>query len=237
MRAFFALLALVNLALLMTFSSGGPADDAGDYVDLRRDAQELLLISELPLAERPGPRTTLSRSSIPDEVRVVPDRAAVNAPPVATRSCYRLEGFPDPQALKAAKSRLRTLGVRLKNSGEASFERRRYWVVLPRFRSREHAAPVMARLRAAGISDFYFVPGGEDKNTLSLGLFSTAEAAQRRMAQLAPLKLKVHTREVVSPAKRYFLDVTWEKSPAALVQGLRLPEAHEVRVQGCPASQ
>lgn len=216
MRLLFLLLLLANLALAVGVMRGEP-DSAGVQIapgPAATGTAPLLLVSELPLADRPGKRSALAASAVPEEVQVLTDTP--DPAPGTPQGCYRLEGIPDATALAAVRSRVEAAGGHVGSSGEVTAEKRRYWVLLPPFRSRVQAEPMMKRLRAAGVKDFYFITAGENRNTISLGLFSTAEAARRRVQQLAPLKLKLDVREVVSSSRSLSLEVTWEKSPAAL---------------------
>lgn len=217
MRALFALLVLLNLIFFLASSQDTSQPGSTEAQKRSQETPALLLISELPLSERPGKRPTLSADGLPDEIQVVPDNTGKREPvPVTTQNCYRFEAFPDEKALAIAKAHLREVGARLGASGVMSVEKRRYWVVLPRFNSRAQAEPVMRRLREAGVRDFYFISAGENRNTISLGLFSSADAAQRRVQELAPLRLKVDIREVFSASRAWYLEVGWEQSPGEL---------------------
>ncbi|MGE0082593.1 MAG: SPOR domain-containing protein [Thiohalomonadaceae bacterium] len=222
MRALFALLVLANLAFFLAYPRDTSLPDETDAQTVSTEKQQLVLIAEIPLADRPGKRTVLAADGVPEEVQATPEDANRVELPAVAQSCYRIEGIPDEKALAAVKSRLQAAGAHLGESGEMTTEKRRYWVVLPRFRSRAQAEPVMDRLRKAGVRDFYFVSSGENRNTISLGLFSSPEAARKRVQELAPLKLKVHTREVVSSSSTLFLEVGWEQSLAELEKAARL---------------
>ncbi|MCK9530117.1 MAG: SPOR domain-containing protein [Gammaproteobacteria bacterium] len=228
MRLFFAFLVLANLVLAFfgtdaSRSAAPSADRGGDT--------GLTLIKELSPAERPRPRMAVTTADLPEDVRTAADESSTSVMPGL---CHRIEGLTDAQALAAAKSRLIALGADVRRSGQVALEKRRYWVVLPRFRSRQQAESVMARLRAAGIKDFYFVASGEDKNTISLGLFSTPEAAQRRATQLGSLKLRTQTREVISHGRGFYLDVDTDEDLPVLREALRPLGVPELQIRACP---
>jgi hypothetical protein len=235
MRRFFLLLILANIGLLTVLDSTPTATPAP--VDPPEAVQGLTLVSELSPQQPLDPRPVMPHASVPEAVRMAVQAPPANLGPTRAGACYRIEGLRDAKALEQVNRHLAAEGVDVRASGKADFERRRYWVVLPPFRSREQAAPVMARLRAAGIKDFYFVPNGENKNTLSLGLFSTPEAARRRVAQLSSLKLTLHTREVISPGRRFYLEVTWSKPGQALSKLLQSAATPELRIRSCNDAQ
>lgn len=228
MRLLFMFLVLANLVLLVFFGTdaSGPATPSADPGGDRA----LTLIAELSPAEHLEPRTVVTTADLPEGVRSGENEAPT---PVSPGMCHRIEGLADAKALAAVKNRLTALGAEVLGSGEMALEKRRYWVVLPRFRSRQQAEPVMARLRAAGIKDYYFVATGEDKNTISLGLFSTPGAAQRRVAQLGPLKLKTQTREVISQGSGFYVDVDGQEK-STLREALRAMGGPELPIRRCP---
>lgn len=125
-----------------------------------------------------------------DDVKIV----AVMSPAAAERSaeharntvqalagspCVEFSGIPGNDAGRAREA-FATLQL-----GERLSERRidditRYWVYMPPARDRRSAEANMAQLRRQGVSDMSIRPD----NAISLGVFSTEEAARRFAAAL-----------------------------------------------------
>lgn len=125
-----------------------------------------------------------------DEVRIV----AVTPPLMAARkaeetrqavqnltgaACVEFSGVAGPDIARAREA-FATLRL-----GERLIERRveeitRHWVFIPPARDRRTAEATMARLRAQNVTDMSIRPD----NAISLGVFSTEEAARRFLASL-----------------------------------------------------
>jgi len=125
-----------------------------------------------------------------DDVRIV----AVTPPLVAARSaedtrramqslagaaCVEFSGIAGPD-IGRARDAFAALQL-----GNRLLERRieeitRYWVYIPPSRERRGAESAVAQLRKQGVSDMSIRPD----NTISLGVFSTEEAARRFLASL-----------------------------------------------------
>ena len=183
----------------------------------------LTLLAELPAAERPAPRKPLKPGELPAGVEAPSDDGEADVTEAATKEplaprvpsgCFRVGYFPDQRSAKRTGRQLEAAGGEISAPLGERFERRRYWVLLPAAPSRSQALAVIEKVRRAGITDYYLIPSGEKKNVLSLGVFSTREAAQRRLAEIGRLKLKVRVEEVKVPGKRFSLQVRWRKDEA-----------------------
>ncbi len=94
----------------------------------------------------------------------------------------------------------------LRSSGDESYIKQRYWVHIPPYNNKEDSTKAQAKLTAAGIKDSFIVKRGENINSISLGLFSTPESADKiknRVNKIAALKKKaiVEVIELTSERK------------------------------------
>jgi hypothetical protein len=152
-----------------------------------------------------------SREKNRDDVRIVavtsPVAAARNAEQtrqtmqsLAGAACVEFSGIGSTD-IPRARDAFNSLQL-----GERLVERRieeitRYWVFMPPARDRRSAEVNMAQLRRQGVNDMSIRPD----NTISLGVFSTEEAARRFMTSLEAKGVKgaesgpfaKETREVV----------------------------------------
>jgi len=125
-----------------------------------------------------------------DDVKII----AVTAPQVAARkaeetrlavqnlagaACVEFSGIPAPDMARAreAFASLR-LGARLTERRVEDITR--HWVYIPPARDRRTAEATMARMRAQNVTEMSIRPD----NAISLGVFSTEEAARRFLSAL-----------------------------------------------------
>lgn len=100
----------------------------------------------------------------------------------ATR-CLRLGPFASDADLAHAQSSLQPLATRITVATvPASSRGWRVW--MPPLADRDAARAMAARIVAAGFSDYYIVPNGEEANSIALGRYGNEDSAQRRQAQL-----------------------------------------------------
>jgi hypothetical protein len=198
----------------------------------------LVLLSELSPAEMLAPRSALVSGELPAGVDAMPDEftpAESAEGPAAVASCYRVGDFADKKSASRTKAMLDRAGAETKGPVGEVMERTRYWVLLPAAPSRKQALAVVEKLKRAGVKDYYLIPSGENVNALSLGVFSSREAARRRMADVAGLKLKVRVEEVKYRSQRFALDVRWLATDPPAWNTL-LPRGIEAKLRECRVS-
>ncbi|HET9678937.1 MAG TPA: SPOR domain-containing protein [Gammaproteobacteria bacterium] len=225
-RLFFVLLAANLVGLLWLWLM------AEDQTLLPTEADQesgLILYSELSQAEQ----TALQQQAVANTGNVTDQDvlslpAAENAPAVQAmlgqtpsvtdeselagssqihgQVCAALGPFYAPDQAAAGAARLRDLGFEPTVRQTGGQLRSGYWVYLPPFTSREDAKIVAARLREQGIEDMFIVSDAENRNAISLGLYSTAERADRRAAFLGKLGYTPRIAERFRDATLYWLD-------------------------------
>lgn len=109
--------------------------------------------------------------------------SAVVASAAPTRSvCLRWSGFTATQA-SIARNQLKTLGLSATESGGT--EHAKVWVYIPPQPSQTDARRKAQEVAELGGDDYFVVnDGGRWQNAVSLGIFSTREAGERRLAEL-----------------------------------------------------
>ena len=94
-------------------------------------------------------------------------------------------------------------------------------------------------LADAGITDSYLIPSGENRNALSLGVFSSLAAAQRRTIRINALGIsntaQLRTQTIQLPVTRNYLVVAvpGRDNAGELAVQMALPSA-SVRGVACP---
>jgi hypothetical protein len=172
-RLLFLLLLAVNIALFAWSHFLAPADPGIDRQPLARQVApgKLRIVRESDLGKsRPAPP------------RAAPAADKPRAP--APIACLEWGSFNAAEASRAQRALdALELGARLAQfRGE---EPARWWVHFPPQGSRANALKKAAELRKLGVTDFFIVQeSGPTQWSLSLGLFTTAEAAKAHLASL-----------------------------------------------------
>jgi hypothetical protein len=165
-------------------------------------------------AESPPPTVAVpavAAAAIAEEVAPNAGPAPAEPPPAAAapqRVCYEIAGIEKRSDFEVLKSQLLKAGTTLVGEGERQISRQTFWVMLPPFGSAGAAEAVVAKLARQRAGDFYMVKTGEFANAISLGIFSTKEAAQRRVAQIRALPIKTRAPRIEAielPAKRHWI--------------------------------
>jgi len=247
MKWFFVGLLVANIALLVWNGQQNrqASSVAGETAGI--DAPGLVLLSELGASP---PVRTMAGTTLPvQEAEAAPDAsahfvaesshseqpgAAPEDIPVVAVHCVRLGGFDSPLTLARVAGSLRQAGTDVRGQGEETGDIRRYWVMLPPYAKAAAATPVLERLQRAGIKDFYLIRSGDNVNAISLGVYSSADSAQRRLRQIRDLKLAPKIEEITLPAKRWWLEFEWpaERNDAAW-RAVLPGEDRDITVQSC----
>lgn len=128
--------------------------------------------------------------------------------------CYSLGSLEKTEQAEALLQRLRQWELTgwQRKSQEAG--RKGYWVLLPPLPSRTEARKAVTQLKAKNIEDYFLIATGEKANGISLGVFSTFEAAHRRINQLDKLGFDSIWEEVRLPVEEYWVD--WPREAGGL---------------------
>lgn len=183
------------------------------------------LVAPVPAAPAStGPGTSAARPVMQAaEPATVPDTAttaaatAASALPVPAATAAATAPIPStcikvgPLAARANAEALqswfkeRRSAVRLRT--EESAERRLFWVYLEPMASADEAEAKLEDLKRRGVEDYRLIRSGDMKNAISLGVFSSQDSVNRRLAELG----REGYRPLVVPRyetkKAYWLDV------------------------------
>jgi hypothetical protein len=107
-------------------------------------------------------------------------QASVESPEPA---CFEFGPFEDAASFAHAQSVLQQVAMRMEVRRDAAGSRGwRVW--MPPLAGLEAARAMAARIVAAGLKDYYVVPNGAEANSIALGRYGNAAAAQRRQEAL-----------------------------------------------------
>lgn len=201
MRLVFLLLLAANIGVFAWMRYLSPPDPAIDARPMTREIEphKLRIVSESELARTPAPAT--KPKPPPEAPRPAPAEAPRPAPAEAPRAaaavaCLEWGSFSPADASRAAKE-LEPLNLGARLAQYRGEETASWWVHLPPQGNRASALKKAAELRKLGVQDFFVVQdAGPTQWALSLGVFTTAEAAK---AHLAALQGKGVRSAVISP--------------------------------------
>jgi hypothetical protein len=209
MRSFCLLLILANVLYLVWSQMIDVQVNALDRVPAR--------------TAEPPPRIVLAREaqSIPEEAEANGDAEAQPEQPQSESAlqaakvmngansftCTTIGPFADLAEASQAQASLRTAGFSPQQRVEQGELWVGYWVSVQDLTTREAADEAMQSLQANGISDVYLMPGTDPGHTLSLGVFSDHERAQRRADQARALGLDPRIEDRKRAGSVYWLDV------------------------------
>jgi hypothetical protein len=187
--------------------------------DIPASVDSLVLLSELD--ELPPLRdehviTEIEETEPASTNEVVPGETL---PFSSDGACFSIGPFSSEDQLLTLSRWLQTRNMPSKERVEEKRTRERYWVYLEP-QDEAEAKAQLEELKNKGVSDYYMISKGEKKNTISLGLFSSQDAVNRRLVEL---ERKGYNPVVVPQhkiSKVFWLDVQLE-------DGLTLPELPE----------
>ena len=181
MRTAFLLLLAANLALYAWVQHYSPAESAADPEPARRQVnpEKIRLLQGKDLdgsaAAEPGPAAKPAAPPVP--------AAAPGAPAPAT-ACIEWGGFAVAEAPKAEQA-LAPLALGARLVQRRSEETAGWWVFIPPQVNRAAALKKTAELKALGIDDYFVLQDeGKMRWSVSLGIFSSEEAATNRLETL-----------------------------------------------------
>jgi hypothetical protein len=175
MRALFLLLVLANLAFFV-------------YAQMARENAERNQLSQLEVSPekikvvRASSKSGQERQSVPasSQDKGAPAKSAT----AAAAACIEWGIFagPDVARADAALARLELPPDRVERTVTDAGG---YWVYVPPLKSKAETDRKVGELKALGITDFFVVQdAGQWRNSISLGIFRTEEAAQAYLGKL-----------------------------------------------------
>lgn len=205
LRLLFVLLVTLNivagawLVLGRPYTHVAPATDPG--------VPELHLLSEVPAVA-----ATASTAAPPPTPPPVAAPAAQPATPAAPLRCLALGPFATPHDLQQARTALAPYTRRTRSRQEQISQSRSWWVYLPASSNREQAIAMTRQLADRGIHDYFVVSGGDQPNTVSLGLFHDQDNAKRRRTEVATAGFPARIAERTETVPQYWLDLVTNRS-------------------------
>lgn len=254
-RALLVLLSILNLGVALWWLAREPHVD-GDTVVLPAGVETLQLLQE------PAPPATAA-APVPPAPSAPPaedDSAGADAAPLppavavpaalapgldaaaagAATTCRSFGPFADVVAAGQARSQLLP-AVQQASVRERRPQPRGWRVVMPRLANAAAATAAAERLVAAGFTDHYRMPAGEDGRVdVALGRFGSEAAAQRHRDALVAAGFQVVSEPIGGAGEvRYWIDVAaaGELDVVALRRAIGAAEVERIECRtGAPAA-
>lgn len=225
-RALVVLLLILNLGVALWWATRD--DVAPPPVEIALDAPERLRLLSEPGPEPAPDAPQMEPDAVPAALDESIDAGSAAAPadaapaPVAAEAppaCHAIGPYADRAAAVQAVAALQpqVLRLALRESRNAP---RGWRVQLRGLPDRETATATTARLAAAGFTDHYLMPAGEDgRIEIALGRFGSEAAAQRHQATLRAAGFAAVAEPIGDSAAQHWVDVV--AGPEVLADALR----------------
>ena len=218
-RLLTAVLLAANVLLAVWLLLSQPEHAAPGRAAASSGSPMLQLVAEIPAEQR----AALERRPAAPEAPPVTAPTSVPAP-ASGLACVTLGPFSSNDAAIKAAGLLRSSGIVIEIREEPGQLRSGFWVHLPPFPTREAAETVAADLVQRGAGDLFIVAAAEQRHAISLGLFSAAERADQRAAEIGKLGYRPRIAERFRDGAVFHLEYR-EPAELALDVGLALEGA------------
>jgi hypothetical protein len=191
-RLLFLLVLISNIGLYIYDRKNTPKQEHFRAVD--PGAKKLVLISELD-----------EENTIWEETDSTEDE---NQEVVFNQECYSVGAFNSKSEISPVLDVLKNEVIKIRTRKVISTQEAGYWVFIPAMKSREEALNVGRQLSRLDIKDYYVVTGGENENTLSLGLYRESSNADARLQELLSKGFNAEKQVRIEQWPEFWLDYT-----------------------------
>lgn len=236
MRILVFLLVLANL-LFYAFSEGyfGRAENPDARRMKQQVAPERMKIVARGESPAAAPAPAVVPAPAPEPEAPVPVAPVVTPEPVATISCSRWELLPPADADRLATLIGQKFPAFKLNRRLDPGEGHDWWVFIPPLPDKAEADKKAAQLKALGVTDYFVVQeAGPNRYAISLGIFSSGNGAQERLAEVNQLGVR-SAKSGLRPGKdgRASLDARGPAVDQPAVQRVAAGVVPGVKVQNC----
>lgn len=175
----------------------------------RRAVSEVVPAERVPekVAAGDAPSEIAAAESVDEEIPAEPSELQFEErPPQFDAVCATLGPFEQLEMAQVAEERLEAYGSPATVRESGGQIRSGFWVYLPPYSSRSEAKRIEDELRGRNVSDLFIVTGSDQRNAISLGLFSTPERADQRAAEIGRLGYTPRVAERFRDATVYWVD-------------------------------
>ncbi len=157
--------------------------------------EKLVLLSELDIDN-----TIWEKQEAPENTDSEPE--------IFNQECFSVGAFNAKSEVSPIIDAIKNDVIKLRTRKIISTQEAGYWVYIPAKNSREEALKLGRQLSEYDIKDYYVVTGGENENTLSLGLYRDRRNADARLQELLSKGFNAKKQVKVEQWPEFWLDYT-----------------------------
>ena len=225
MRWLFVLLLLFNVLYLgweMDQEARLKVPEPEPGLSIPGTAKRLSLLSEMAIM--PAARETedmievtgsLQQQNEGDEQLVTPDQLVADMPDMhlgnlganTTESCFTFGPLVEARQAQGLTDWFRSRSIWTQTRHSDKKGRRLFWVYLAPSESRESAMAMLQDLHERGVRDYRLIDRGSLENAVSLGLYSSQSAVNKRLSELKQKGYKPIVVPYTNADQIYWLDI------------------------------
>ena len=203
-----------------------------DYADKEEEKQPVASDNE------ENDEQVIAQAEAPVEVPE-PD-PVIETPAQPQKQCFRMTDIVNKKALQTVLQVLEKEKGEVLSKGETQIQIKKYWVMLPPYKSRSEAISAIKQLKNTKVKDYYRIRSGDYVNAISLGVFSTNDAAKRRVSKVRAQTAKIgrpKIEEIEFSAKRFWVVYSGPPEPEESEWRKKMEKAgsFELNRESCPA--
>ncbi len=206
-RILFIVLLLSNIAFYSYSKKNTPIQRKFIAVDDK--VNKLTLLSELDTSRSIWEETQPEPQNTPSEV--------------FNQECYTVGVFNSKTESTAILNALKKDVLKIRTRKIISSQEAGYWVYIPAKESRNEALDIGRKLSELNIKDYYVVTGGENENTISLGLYRDVNNADSRLQELQSKGFEAKKQIKIEQWPEFWIDYS-----VASDQVYKLPDVKQI---------
>jgi len=164
-RLLFVLALLSNIGIYIYARQHTPKQH--NFIAVDKGIDKLVLINELD-----------------EENTIWEDDKGIEGQEIFNQVCYAVGAFNSKSEIRPLLDKFKSHVIKLRTRKIISTQEAGYWVFIPKLKNREKALDMSRQLTQLNIKDHYVVTGGENENSVSLGLYRDEQNANARLQEL-----------------------------------------------------
>ncbi len=199
MRLVILLLLLANVAFF-AWQRLAPADAPAAVTDPAMVGKPMLLWSEWKARQQ-------ERARQAPAPQVASAQGPTLGPHPEAKACYTIGPFSIVSDVNRAASFFDGEEITTQQRAAAARRRAGFWVYIPPQPSLQAAREVLRYLQSKGVEDALIIAEGKKENSISVGVFSNPDKAERRREAISALGYPVEVEPLYRTQPQYWLDL------------------------------
>lgn len=241
MKGLFLILLFANAAFFIFhhFYQDKTAIDSASAINLGPGEGGIILLAELNDGAVATTEVVIDKTQAKkiEQADTIEGTESLQPPAAILESCYEVRGFKENNA---AESNLNTLIKSGFIGGVVELPRQElssFWVISRQYASQAEAVKLLRKMRKAKI-DSYVIESGDNKNSISVGLFKSKKHAEARKKAINAMGFSVELKANYRTVTEYMLELSYRgiQQAPSLQQIITNPDNSEIKVEEkkCP---